>query len=195
MWAKLSEAERKQIYGEYGQFSQQVKASGHYLTGAQLQPTATATSVRVRDGKRLRDRRSVRGDARAARRLLPGSRPRFGRGAVGSLKKFPRRGSARSEVRPPGRGAGGRPCRDVKKENNRRPCLSGAAELLAPCAEYCRTASPHHGAVDDEDDQRPRDVIQAGALGQHRARDRHEVADRVELRRRSAPMAPCCRSA
>jgi hypothetical protein len=53
MWAKLSEAERKQIYGEYGQFSQQAKASGHYVTGAQLQPIAAATSVRVRNGKRL----------------------------------------------------------------------------------------------------------------------------------------------
>ena len=52
-WAKLSEAERKQIYGEYGQFSQQVRASGHYVTGAQLQPIAAATSVRVRNGKRL----------------------------------------------------------------------------------------------------------------------------------------------
>jgi hypothetical protein len=53
MWNKLSEAERKQIYGEYGQFSQQVRASGHYVTGAQLQPIAAATSVRVRNGKRL----------------------------------------------------------------------------------------------------------------------------------------------
>jgi len=52
-WAKLSEAERKQIYAEYGQFSQQVKASGHYVTGAQLQPISAATSVRVRNGKRL----------------------------------------------------------------------------------------------------------------------------------------------
>jgi hypothetical protein len=53
VWAKLSEAERKQIYGEYGQFSQQVKASGNYVTGAQLQPIAAATSVRVRNGKRV----------------------------------------------------------------------------------------------------------------------------------------------
>jgi hypothetical protein len=52
-WGKLSEAERGRIYGEYGQFSEQVKASGHYLAGSQLQPTATATSVRIRDGKRV----------------------------------------------------------------------------------------------------------------------------------------------
>jgi hypothetical protein len=52
-WGKLSEAERQKIYAEYGQFGQQVKAAGQYLAGAQLQPTSTATSVRVRDGKRL----------------------------------------------------------------------------------------------------------------------------------------------
>ena len=40
-------------YAEYGQFSADIKASGNYLAGAQLQPTTTATSVRVRDGKRL----------------------------------------------------------------------------------------------------------------------------------------------
>ena len=53
VWAKLTEAERHQLYGEYGQFGQQIKDTGHYLAGAQLQPTTTATSVRVRDGKRL----------------------------------------------------------------------------------------------------------------------------------------------
>jgi hypothetical protein len=52
-WDKLSEAERGQIYGEYGQFSQQIKSSGQYLAGAQLHPTSSATSVRVRDGKRV----------------------------------------------------------------------------------------------------------------------------------------------
>ena len=52
-WAKLSEADRGKIYAEYGQFGQSVKASGNYLAGAQLQPTTMATSVRVREGKRL----------------------------------------------------------------------------------------------------------------------------------------------
>ena len=52
-WAKLTEAERRSMYAEYGQFGQQITASGNYVAGAQLQPTSTATSVRVRDGKRL----------------------------------------------------------------------------------------------------------------------------------------------
>jgi len=53
VWAKMSEAERQRIYGEYGQFGQQLRDGGQYIAGAQLQPTSTATSVRVRDGKRL----------------------------------------------------------------------------------------------------------------------------------------------
>jgi hypothetical protein len=52
-WAKLSDADRQKIYADYGQFGQSVKASGNYLAGAQLQPTTMATSVRVREGKRL----------------------------------------------------------------------------------------------------------------------------------------------
>jgi hypothetical protein len=53
VWDSLSEGERRQIMGEFGQFTQQIKASGHYVGGAQLQPLASATSVRVREGKRL----------------------------------------------------------------------------------------------------------------------------------------------
>lgn len=52
-WGKMTEAERGGIMGEYMQFSQAIRTSGNYQTGAQLQPTGTATAVRVRDGKRL----------------------------------------------------------------------------------------------------------------------------------------------
>jgi hypothetical protein len=52
-WAKMTDADRQRIYGEYGAFSADLRASGQYLAGSQLQPTTTATSVRVRDGKRL----------------------------------------------------------------------------------------------------------------------------------------------
>ena len=52
-WAKLSEAERKAIYAEYRKFGDDIKAGGNYISGGQLQPTSAATSVRVRDGKRL----------------------------------------------------------------------------------------------------------------------------------------------
>jgi hypothetical protein len=35
---------------EYGRFTQEVKSKGQYVGGAQLQPTTTATSVRIRNG-------------------------------------------------------------------------------------------------------------------------------------------------
>lgn len=50
---KSSEAERTQMYGEYAQLTQQIQSGGQYVAGSGLQPTATATSVRVRDGQRL----------------------------------------------------------------------------------------------------------------------------------------------
>jgi hypothetical protein len=53
LWANFSDAERGQIFGEYGQFTGEVRQSGHYQSGAPLQPTATATSVRIRNGKRV----------------------------------------------------------------------------------------------------------------------------------------------
>ena len=49
----LSEAERESCYRESTQLAQELSASGHYLAAAPLQPTSTATSVQVRDGKRL----------------------------------------------------------------------------------------------------------------------------------------------
>jgi hypothetical protein len=52
-WAKMTEAEIGPIMQEYRRFSEEIRASGHYLAGAQLQPTSTATSVKIRDGKRL----------------------------------------------------------------------------------------------------------------------------------------------
>ena len=49
----LSDEELKQIMADYRRFSEQIRASGHYRAGSQLQPTSMATSVRVRNGKRL----------------------------------------------------------------------------------------------------------------------------------------------
>jgi hypothetical protein len=48
-----SEAEREHCYEESTQLAHQLKANGHYLAADPLQPVATATSVRVRNGKRL----------------------------------------------------------------------------------------------------------------------------------------------
>src|SRR5271168_3633790 len=49
----LNEAEREHCYAESTQLAQDLKARGQYLAANPLHPTATATSVRVREGKRL----------------------------------------------------------------------------------------------------------------------------------------------
>ena len=49
----VSETEREHCYAESAQFANQLNSSGHYLAAAPLHPISTATSVRVRDGKRL----------------------------------------------------------------------------------------------------------------------------------------------
>jgi hypothetical protein len=49
----LSDAERQECYAESTQLAHQLKANGQYLAANPLHPTSMATSVRVRDGKRL----------------------------------------------------------------------------------------------------------------------------------------------
>src|SRR2546428_3454985 len=49
----LSETERQECYVESTQLAQQIHTSGQYLAANPLQPTSMATSVRVRNGKRL----------------------------------------------------------------------------------------------------------------------------------------------
>lgn len=49
----LSEPERQQCYGESLQLAHDMSAAGQYLGAAPLYPTSTATSVRVRESKRL----------------------------------------------------------------------------------------------------------------------------------------------
>ena len=52
-YGKMGPAERKQMSAEYGVFTQSIIQSGHFKAGDGLQPTTTATTVRVRDGKTL----------------------------------------------------------------------------------------------------------------------------------------------
>ena len=49
----LSEIEREACYVESAQLAHEIKSSGQYLAANPLHPTSTATSVRVRDGKRF----------------------------------------------------------------------------------------------------------------------------------------------
>jgi hypothetical protein len=52
-WDGISEAERQQVYLEYRKLRSDLESRGQFVTGSQLQPIATATTVRVRDGKEL----------------------------------------------------------------------------------------------------------------------------------------------
>ena len=49
----LTEPEREHCYVESAQLCQDLATSGHYLAAAPLHPTSTATSVRIRESKRL----------------------------------------------------------------------------------------------------------------------------------------------
>jgi hypothetical protein len=52
-FGKMDAAARKAMTAEYGAFTQSIIQSGHFKAGDGLQPTTTATTVRVRDGKTL----------------------------------------------------------------------------------------------------------------------------------------------
>jgi hypothetical protein len=52
-FGKMDAAARQKLTAEYGAFTQSIIQSGHFKAGDGLQPTSTATTVRVRDGKTL----------------------------------------------------------------------------------------------------------------------------------------------
>ena len=52
-WDAITETERQAIYLEYRKLRDELTSRGKFVTGSQLQPIATATTVRVRDGKEL----------------------------------------------------------------------------------------------------------------------------------------------
>ena len=49
----LSESEREHCYFESAELARDLSANGKYLSAGPLHPVATATSVRIRNGKRL----------------------------------------------------------------------------------------------------------------------------------------------
>ena len=52
-WETMSEEERGQIFQAYGTYTQELQDSGAMVAGDALQPTPTATVVRVRNGETL----------------------------------------------------------------------------------------------------------------------------------------------
>ena len=51
-WEMLTEPERQAIYGDYRALRTDLEKAGKFIGGNQLQPTSTATVIRVRDGKK-----------------------------------------------------------------------------------------------------------------------------------------------
>jgi hypothetical protein len=49
----LSDSERQECYVKSAQLAQDLHSSGKYLDASPLHPIATATSIRLREGKRL----------------------------------------------------------------------------------------------------------------------------------------------
>ena len=49
----LSDSEREECYVKSAQLAQDLNTSGNYVSAGPLHPTATATSVRIRNGRRL----------------------------------------------------------------------------------------------------------------------------------------------
>jgi len=52
-WTSRPQAEKEKVYGEYMAYQNRIKKNGNYIAGEALQPVATATTVRVKDGKTL----------------------------------------------------------------------------------------------------------------------------------------------
>jgi hypothetical protein len=52
-WTAMSDGEKGEVFGKYGTFTEELSASGKMVAGDALQPIATATSVRVREGETL----------------------------------------------------------------------------------------------------------------------------------------------
>ena len=53
VWDKMSVVERQEVYGKMVELSDELTRRGQYLGGSPLYPSSAATTVRVRDGKRL----------------------------------------------------------------------------------------------------------------------------------------------
>jgi hypothetical protein len=52
-WAGLSEEDQGKAFQEYMDYTQDIYKNGQYISGEALQPVATATTVRVKNGKTI----------------------------------------------------------------------------------------------------------------------------------------------
>jgi len=52
-WGAMDEKQGQEVFAAYNAFTKEVKEKGAFKAGDALKPTATATTVRVRNGKML----------------------------------------------------------------------------------------------------------------------------------------------
>jgi len=52
-WERMSDEERTSAYEQYVEFGRAASAAGVLVDGNELEPTVSATTVRIRDGKQL----------------------------------------------------------------------------------------------------------------------------------------------
>src|SRR5687767_15076762 len=53
-WATMPQKEQEAAFGQYMEFTKGIVKSGQYRGGEALQPTQSATTVRLKDGKTVR---------------------------------------------------------------------------------------------------------------------------------------------
>lgn len=51
LWAGMEASERRALYDRYLAVTKEMRAAGVFVAGSPLQPTSTATTVRVRSGR------------------------------------------------------------------------------------------------------------------------------------------------
>jgi hypothetical protein len=49
-WSRMNKEQSAAMMGDYGKFTQDIQKSGHFIGGNALQPTPSATTVRLRNG-------------------------------------------------------------------------------------------------------------------------------------------------
>ena len=159
--------------GEYFAFTDGIKKSGHYVGGEALQPVHTATTVRVRNGKIVHDRRPVCRDEGAAGRLLPhqgaGSERRHpggGEDSVGAARQ--RRGAADRGVRLGRRGRRADARRPVSASDRAREAVDAVyraesrrvlATLIRLLGDFDLAEEALHDAFAAAVEQWPRDGV------------------------------------
>jgi hypothetical protein len=52
-WDTMTPEQQQSVFAEYGAYTEELQGSGKMVAGDALQPTTTATSIRVREGETL----------------------------------------------------------------------------------------------------------------------------------------------